>query len=82
MCCKRLRLLLAPAFYWLFAKTYCFLPMQVPQKPKLILVQVQDSMLYVFYCKVLVKHTLRDVCLIYKFIELVLNQKQFQYNRC
>ena len=51
--------LVAPAFstsfLLAFAKTYCFLPMQVPQNLKLVLVQVQDSMLYVFYCNVLLK---------------------------
>ena len=50
-------LLLAPAFYWLFAKTYILFvgSCKSHKKPKLILVQVQDSMLRVFYCKVLVK---------------------------
>ena len=57
MCCKKLKLLLTPAFYWLFAETYILFvgSCKSHKKPKLILVQVQDSMLYVFYCKVLVK---------------------------
>ena len=57
MCCKKLKLLLAPACYWLFAETYILFvgSCKSHKKPKLILVQVLDSMLYVFYCKVLVK---------------------------
>ena len=57
MCCKKLKLLLTPAFYWLFAETYILFvgSCKSHKKPKLILVQVQDSMLRVFYCKVLVK---------------------------
>ena len=50
-------MLLAPAFYWLFAETYILFVSSCKshKKPKLILVQVQNSMSYVFYCKVLVK---------------------------
>ena len=38
MCCKKLKLLLAPAFYWLFAKTYILFvgSCKSHKKPKLI----------------------------------------------
>ena len=77
MCCKKLKLLLAPAFYWLFAKTYILFvgSCKSHKKPKLILVQVQDSMLYVFYCKVQAKSQLQSTIYRSHFIYFAQNTK-------